>query len=791
MENQNHPLSRTIRPMALLALSAILASCSSDSGTDPAASPKAVAFASRVASTSLASTSMPASMPSKAAPIQNPILFVTQVPTAGDLYASRMSTFANHLQTMASVPRGGDLMIRYADGSLRNLTKEAGFGVEGLQDARAIAVREPTVHWDGAKAIFSMLVGGPAARYDHPTSTWQLYEVTGLARGQTAVITKVPGQPTGYNNVSPLYSSDDRILFTSDRPRGGEAHLFPQMDEYESVATITGIYSLDPATGQSRILNHTPSGAFSPSIDSYGRLIFTRWDHLQRDQQADAGTFNATNFASEAAGAANVGLQPEVFPESRVGMNSNYGAVNGFSYNLFTPWQMNQDGTAELTLNHIGRQELSFGYLTKSFASDSALSEYSNTSLIANKKRIRNATGLFHVREDPRNPGLYYAINTREFGTMTSNQIVRLTGAPGLNPEQMTIVDASPPEVDERLAGGRFRDPLPTSAGQMVAAYTASPVAEAGIALRLHQLDTDGNGQFVAGTALTPGIYKTISWWSPDSMREFSGALWEIEPAEVVARRRPPNPTSVLEAPEKSVLARELVDEPALRNWLKTNNLALIVTRNQTSRDRDDRQQPFNLQVPSGVKTTSGSGRVYDIAHYQILQADLVRAYPSSDSRRSKGRRVIAQPMTVSTNPANASGPAGSVKIAADGSTAAFVPANRALTWQTTDGSGTPIVRERVWVTLQPGEIRTCTGCHGENSANQAGLPAAVNEPEALRQLLRHWKQSNVAVRVNGSAPRVPARPTGSQTVASGAQPAQLAQPGGSIRARPIGEGRR
>ncbi len=35
------------------------------------------------------------------------------------------------------------------------------------------------------------------------------------------------------------------------------------------------------------MVNHTPSGAFSPLLDSAGRIVFVRWDHLQRDQQAD------------------------------------------------------------------------------------------------------------------------------------------------------------------------------------------------------------------------------------------------------------------------------------------------------------------------------------------------------------------------------------------------------------------------------------------------------------------------------------------------------------------------
>jgi len=84
--------------------------------------------------------------------------------------------------------------------------------------------------------------------------------------------------------------------------------------------------------------------------------------------------------------------------------------------------------------------------------------------------------------------------------------------------------------------------------------------------------------------------------------------------------------------------------------------------------------------------------------------------------------------------------PAGSVKIGADGSTAAFVPARRALAWQTTDAAGTPIVRERVWVTFQPGEVRVCASCHGVNDKDQSDKPAPTNEPEALRDLLKLWK---------------------------------------------------
>ena len=689
--------------------------------------------------------------PAGGGPLPNTILFVAQVPTMND-FASRASTFGNHRAGMDEVARGGDLMLRYADGTLRNLTREAGFGMDGMQGANAIAVREPTVHWTGTRAVFSMVVGAPTARYQVATYYWQMYEVSGLGNGQTATITKVPNQPANYNNVSPLYGTDDRILFTSDRPRNGLAHLYPQLDEYESTPTVTGIWSLNPSSGDLRLLNHAPSGAFSPSIDSFGRVIFIRWDHLQQDQQADAdrampasppnGSFN---FPDESAGAVALNNRNEVFPETRAdSASATFGPVNGYTSNFFTPWQMNEDGSEEETLNHVGRHELSFGYIPPSFASDPALSYYTNDAIHANNKSVRMDGGLFHLREDPVNPGTFFGITAREFGSLTSDQIVKLTGAPGVSAESMVLSNVTVPGAGLSSPGGRFRNPLPLVSGNLIASHT--PATSATVAeiteFRLKPLTLDiVSGLYQPGASMTGGISKSVSWWSPDELRTFNGLLWEIEAVEVVARARPARPAPALQAPESAVFSEEGVDENALRTWLRNNDLALIVTRNQTTRDRGDLQQPFNLQVPGtgGAKTLApGNGKVYDISHFQIYQADLIRGYGNNKS----GRRVIAQPLHDANgkNPANPGGPVGSVRIAVDGSTAAFVPARRALAWQTTDAAGNPVVRERVWVTMQPGEVRVCASCHGANSKDQAGQTAPTNKPEALRDLLRAWK---------------------------------------------------
>jgi len=691
---------------------------------------------------------------SKAVQAVNPILFVTQVPLpSGDAFASRSSTFANHLPSMDSVPRGGDLMIRYPNGTLRNLTRDAGYGDAGVQQgANAIAVREPHVHWSGTKALFSMVIGAPAAQYQIINTSWQLYEITGIGQGQTAVITKVPGQPQG-NNVSPLYDSSDNILFTSDAPRDGQAHLHPQLDEYESTPTITGLWRIERPSNRLRILNHTPSGLFSPSIDSYGRLIFIRWDHLQRDQQADGSPGNGYQpqmFASEAPGAAVLApnaLHNEVFPERRMNHSSPvYGPVMGFTFNLFQPWEMNQDGTAELTMNHMGRHELSFGYLGRSFTNDPALSDNS-AGPIANTRYVRGDGGLLQIKEDPTLPGRYYATYSREFGTVSSGNLLRFNAGPTLNAEQISLADLTPPEdQNNSIPGGRLRDPLPLSDGSILASHANLGRVQLNnnppIQFQIKEMiASNGGNTLTPGQSLTGGISRSVSWWSPDNPVSYNGPLWELEPVEVVARVRPTPRVTPIESVEKQVLNEESVDESALRAWLKKQNLALIVTRNHTSRDRGDKQQPFNLRVPGGVQTTVGVNPIiYDIAHYQILQGDRVRGYVDK-----QGRRVIATPIPAAINPPT-SGPAGSVPIALDGSSAAFVPAGKALAWQTTNPGGEPVVRERVWVTMQAGEIRTCAGCHGENARNQANQVAATNKPEALRALLQYWKSNNATV---------------------------------------------
>src|SRR6185436_2561710 len=191
---------------------------------------------------------------------------------------------------------------------------------------------------------------------------------------------------------------------------------------------------------------------------------------------------------------------------------------------------------------------------------------------------------------------------------------------------------------------------------------------------------------------------------------------------------------------EAQVFTEEGVPIPDMQRWLQTNNLALLVSRNVTARDRADREQPFNLRVPGGVQTLgTNTGPIYDIAYIQFLQADQLRGLTYGTTNPVPGRRVLAMPMhdplPTAFNLPNTNGITGASQLGLDGSQATFVPARRAMTHQTVNTNGNHAVRERYWLTYQPGEIRTCAVCHGLNTKDQAGRPVPTNAPAALRDL--------------------------------------------------------
>lgn len=692
--------------------------------------------------------------------LDNPILFVTQFPIAND-FTTIGSTFGNHSGEISVTGRGGDLYIQYTDGTLRNLTREAGFGNDGFQGINSIAVRDPTVHWSAAKALFSMVIGAPPVIFGERNYFWQMYEVTGIGQGQKAVITRVNNQPENYNNITPIYGSDGHIIFTTDMPRTKNRYNYPQKDEYESAPTNTGLWKLNTITGEVSLLQHSPSGSFSPLVDSAGRIVFTRWDHLQRDQQASPNNvIEAFNYISEPTDASTprVNNVLEFFPEPRPAEEALLEGTNleGHRLNHFFPWEINQDGTEEETLNHVGRHEL-HSYFNRSMNDDTNIEEFIPGISRPNTNSILNT---FMLDEDPNEDGRFLAIEAPEFATHNGGQIIAFKLKHGERPDLVTVQnithestrDTSTNPAPEHI--GFSRDPLTMTNGMLIAAHTSetrenenegsrsNPLPRYDFKIKLYS--TNESGEFIPVSNITNLGNANVSYFDPDVLVSFNGPLWELQPVEVVARTQPPITASEIQAPEEQVFNEEMVDLTQFQAFLKSKNLALLIMRDTTTRDILDTQQPYNLKVADQKHQTIGSsGQVYEISHMQFFQGDQVRGSGGTKSPDS-GQRVLAQHLhdnqSMLHNIPFVSAPEGSTEIYPDGSVAVFVPARRALTWQSLGPTGEPVVRERYWLTFQPGEIRACGGCHGVNDRDQSGASTSVINAGALKALLQYWK---------------------------------------------------
>jgi len=74
----------------------------------------------------------------------------------------------------------------------------------------------------------------------------------------------------------------------------------------------------------------------------------------------------------------------------------------------------------------------------------------------------------------------------------------------------------------------------------------------------------------------------------------------------------------------------------------------------------------------------------------------------------------------------------GVVPVEKDGSAAFLVPPDRSLFLQALDENFRELQRERTYVNYRPGEVRSCTGCHGETG--RVVPPAGSKTPLALRR---------------------------------------------------------
>ncbi len=123
------------------------------------------------------------------------------------------------------------------------------------------AVRDPCVHYDGRRIVFSYRKGG--------SETYHLYEVLGDGNGLRQLTDGI------YDDIEPCYLPDGGIVFVSARARRWVQCWLTQ---------VAAIYHCDADGRNVRQLSANLEHDNTPWPLADGRILYTRWEYVDRSQ---------------------------------------------------------------------------------------------------------------------------------------------------------------------------------------------------------------------------------------------------------------------------------------------------------------------------------------------------------------------------------------------------------------------------------------------------------------------------------------------------------------------------
>ena len=122
-------------------------------------------------------------------------------------------------------------------------------------------VRDPCVHYDGRKLVFSYRPGG--------THHYHLFEIGTDGQG----LRQLTDGP--YDDIEPIYLPDDSLVFGSSRCDRWVACWYTQ---------VAILYRCDPDGGNVRMLSSSIVHDNTPWMLPDGRLLYTRWEYVDRSR---------------------------------------------------------------------------------------------------------------------------------------------------------------------------------------------------------------------------------------------------------------------------------------------------------------------------------------------------------------------------------------------------------------------------------------------------------------------------------------------------------------------------
>ena len=130
-----------------------------------------------------------------------------------------------------------------------------------LLDDPAGGVRDPVVHYDGNKILFSYRKGG--------SSNYRLYEINADGSG----LKQLTDGP--FDDIEPVYLPDGRILFVSSRcQRCVNCHT----------SDVAVLYCCEADGSNIRALSANNEHDNTPWVLPSGQILYTRWEYVDRNQ---------------------------------------------------------------------------------------------------------------------------------------------------------------------------------------------------------------------------------------------------------------------------------------------------------------------------------------------------------------------------------------------------------------------------------------------------------------------------------------------------------------------------
>ena len=131
-----------------------------------------------------------------------------------------------------------------------------------LEDAQG-GIRDPVVHYDGRKVLFSYRRGG--------SPNYLLYEINTDGSG----LRQLTDGP--YDDIEPIYLPDGQIMFVSSRCRRCVGC---------HTTDVAVLYCCDGDGGNIRILSSNDEHDNTPWVLPSGQVVYTRWEYVDRNQMA-------------------------------------------------------------------------------------------------------------------------------------------------------------------------------------------------------------------------------------------------------------------------------------------------------------------------------------------------------------------------------------------------------------------------------------------------------------------------------------------------------------------------